>query len=402
MKDNIKKFLDTLWKIAVVVFILIIMLKISDYLHNPISSHIITVLYDSLGIVGIIICIIGILISCYDIYGAILKEKMKEKYHIVARNLREQIKRSIRKSSEELSCATLGQLLVVYYNDEEIMKLVINELKNRSDIDENLKSIVSYIFLENEYDSDFVLFFKKNPGDKIEFEGISHKIFANFVDTLYNGKESITERPIINDILIPLRHMCLPHNYIEKDKFVVVCRTLLDLIYEKLEKSDFENGGKDISIFLICIPLLQRKIVLTKIHNDFLDKKIIRITKSLWTRKAIKKAYIKIINALKYDGKTEYDNEEIAYCASLVSIYFDLLLPHQKIKLYVSVREFNNNITSAYHNYTEDNIILLLVCSSIFSRIKEQQDLLDEAMSLTYLCISETEALHSQIMEGIE
>lgn len=35
-------------------------------------------------------------------------------------------------------------------------------------------------------------------------------------------------------MLISLRHMCLPQNYIEKDKFIFVCRTLLDLICEKL------------------------------------------------------------------------------------------------------------------------------------------------------------------------
>lgn len=394
-----KKALKILKEIAVGVFILVLILKFSDYLHNATSSHIITVLYDNAGFVGIIICIFEFLISCYNTIDAKLKEKMNSKYHMVARNLREQIKRSLLNTPDKLSCATLGQLIVVFYNDEEILKLVINELKNRSNSGTELESIVSYLFLENEYDNDFAQFFTENPMDKIRFESISHDIFASFVDNLYNKTESITEKFSVNDILISLRHMCLPHNYIEKDKFIVVCRTLLDLICEKLEKLDFENDGKNISIFLICIPLLQRKIMLTKIHNEQLEEKIIRIMNSSWTSKAIKKAYVKVLNSLQGDAKFKCDNEEIAYCASLISTYFDKLLPHQKGRLYVAVKEFNNNIISAYHNYTDDKIILLLVCSSIFSGTKEQQDLLDEAMSLAYLCTSGVKSLQSQITE---
>lgn len=397
-----KKSLKILKDIAVGIFILILILKFSDYLHNATSSHIITVLHDNAGFVGIIICIFDFQISSYNALDARLKEKMKLKYYMVVRNVREQIKRSILNTPDRLSCATLGQLLVVFYNDEEILKLVINELKNRSDSGAELESIVSYLFLENEYDNDFAQFFIENPTDKIKFESISHNISAKFVDNLYNGTDPITEKFSINDILISLRHMCLPQNYIEKDKFVVVCRTLLDLIREKLEKLDFDTEGKNISIFLICIPLLQKKIALTKIHNAQLDKKIIRITDSSWTNKAIKKAYIKIINSLQDDAKSEYDSEEIAYCASLISTYFDKLLPHQKRRLYIAVKEFNNNISYAYHNYTDDKIILLLVCSSIFSGIKEQQDLLDEAMSLAYLCASGTKSLQSQIMEEMK
>lgn len=397
-----KKSLKILKEIAAGVFILILLLKFSDYLHNATSSHIITVLYNNAGFVGIIICIFEFLISCYNAIDAKLKEKMKLKYHMVARNLREQIKRSILNKPDKLSCATLGQLLVVFYNDEEIMKLVINELKNQSDSRTELESIISYIFLENEYDSNFAQFFIENPMDKSKFESISHIISADFVDNIYNGTESVTEKSSVNDMLISLRHMCLPHNYIEKDKFIVVCRTILDLICEKLEKLDFENDGKNISIFLICIPLLQKKISLAKIHNEQLNKKIIRISNSSWTIKAIKKPYIKIINSLQDDAKSEYDCEEIAYCASLISTYFDKLLPHQKRKLYVAVKNFNNNITSAYHNYTDDKIILLLVCSSIFSGIKEQQDLLDEAMSLAYLCASGTKSLQSHITEEMK
>lgn len=393
-----KKSLKIIKEIVAGVFIIILLLKFSDYLHNATSSHIIAVLYDNAGFVGIIICIFEFQISCYNAIDAQLKEKMKLKYYVVARNLRERIKRSILNKPDKLSYATLGQLLVVFYNDEEIIKLVINELKNQSDSRIELESIISYLFLENEYDNNFAQFFIENPMYKSKFESISHNISADFVDKIYNGTEELS----VNDMLISLRHMCLPHNYIEKDKFIVVCRTLLDLIREKLENLDFENDGKNISIFLMCISLLQKKISLAKIHNGQLNKKIIRIADSSWTSKAIKKAYIKIINSLQDDAKSEYNCEEIAYCASLISTYFDKLLPHQKGRLYVAVKKFNNNITSAYHNYTDDKIILLLVCSSIFSGVKEQQDLLDEAMSLAYLCASGTRSLQSQITEEMK
>lgn len=394
-----KKYLKIVNEIAAGVFILILLLKFSDYLHNATSSHIITVLYNNAGFVGIVICIFEFIISCYNAIDAQLKEKMRLKYHHVAKNLREQIKRTILNMPDTLSCATLGQLLVVFYNDEEITKLVIKELKNQSDSKTELESIISYLFLENEYDNNFAQFFLENPMDKSKFESISHNISSDFVDSIYNGtKSNIKELPV-NDMLISLRHMCLPLNYIEKDKFIVVCRTLLDLIREKLEKLDFENDGKNISIFLICISLLQKKLSLAKIHNEQLSEKIIKISDSSWTIKAIKKAYIKIINSLDDDAMSEYDSEEIAYCASLISTYFDKLLLHQKGRLYVAVKNFNNNIISAYHNYADDKIILLLVCSSIFSGIKEQQDLLDEAMSLAYLCASGTKTLQNQITE---
>lgn len=275
-------------------------------------------------------------------------------------------------------------------------------MKNQFDSRTELESVISYLFLENEYDSNFAQFFIENPMDRSKFESISRNISADFVDNIYNGtKVNIKELPV-NDMLISLRHMCIPQNYIKKDKFIVVSTKLLDLIREKLEKLDFENDGKNISIFLICILLLQKKISLAKIHNEQLNKRIIGISDSSWTVKAINKAYIKIINSLQDDAKSKYDCEEIAYCASLISTYFDKLLPHQKSRLYVAVKKFNNNITSAYHNYTDDKIILLLVCSSIFSGIKEQQDLLDEAMSLAYLCASGTKSLQSQIMEEMK
>lgn len=397
-----EKTLKFFKEIAAGFFILILLLKVSDCLHNATSSHIITTLYNNAGFVGIIICIFEFLISCYNTIDAKLKEKMKLKHHMVARNLREQIKRSILNKSNKLSCATLGQLLIVFYNDEEIINLVINELKNRADSRIELESIISYLFLENEYDNNFAQFFIENPNYKSRFQGISRNISSDFVDKIYSETESVTEKFTVNDMLISLRHMCLPHNYIEKDKFVVVCRTLLDLISEKLKKLDFENDGKNISIFLICIPLLQKKISLAKIHNEQLNKKIAKIFDSSWTNKAIKKAYIKVINSLQDDAKSEYDCEEIAYCASLISTYFDKLLPHQKIKLYIAVKNFNNSITSAYHNYTDGKFILLLVCSSIFSGIKEQQDLFDEAMSLAYLCASGTKSLQSQITEELK
>lgn len=397
-----KKSLKILKDITVGIFILVLILKLSDYLHNAASSHIITVLYDNAGSVGIIICVFEFLISCYNVIDTKIKNRAKLKYRMIARNLRERIKRSILKTPNTLSCATLGQLLVIFYDDEEISKLVINELKNRSTSGTELESIVSYLFLENEYDNDFAHFFIENPMDKIKFESISREISTDFIDNLYNRTESITEKYSINEILISLQHMCLPHNYVEKDKFIFVCKILLDLIREKLEKLDFENDGKSISIFLMVIPLLRKKIAFTKIHNEQLDKKITSITGSSWTSKAIKKAYIKIINSLQDDAKSKYDSEEIAYCASLISNYFDKLVPHQKRRLYVAVKEFNNNITSAYHNYTDDKIILLLVCSSIFSGIKEQKDLLDEAMSLAYLCVTGTKSLQSQITEEMK
>lgn len=258
-----KKFLKIIKAIVTGVFILILLLKFSDYLHNATFSHIITVLYDNLGFIGIIIWIFEFLILCYNAIDTKLKEKMKLKYHMVAKNLREQIK-SILNKPDKLSCVTLGQLLVVFYNDEEIMKLVINELKNQSDSRPELKSIISYLFLENEYDNNFAQFFIENPMDKRKFESISHNISSDFVDNIYNGTESITENFSVDEMLISLRHMSLPHNYIEKDEFIVVCRKLLDLIREKLEKLDFENDGKNISSFLICIPLLQKKCHLLK------------------------------------------------------------------------------------------------------------------------------------------
>lgn len=84
-----KKSLKILKEIAAGVFILILLLKFSDYLHNATSSHIITVLYNNAGFVGIIICIFEFLISCYNAIDAKLKEKMKLKYHMVARWLQE-------------------------------------------------------------------------------------------------------------------------------------------------------------------------------------------------------------------------------------------------------------------------------------------------------------------------
>lgn len=81
-----KKSLKSIKKIAAGVFILILLLKLSDYFHNATSSHIITVLYNKAGFVGIIICIFEVLILCYDAIDAHLNEKMKLKYHMVVRN----------------------------------------------------------------------------------------------------------------------------------------------------------------------------------------------------------------------------------------------------------------------------------------------------------------------------
>ena len=395
-----KKIWKVFKEIAVGLFGLIIILKVSDYFHNATSSHMINILYEKAGYVAIAICILEFLISCYNMIDIKLKERMKKRYYSVIHNLRERFERSISNTPQVLSCSMLGQLLVAFYNEEEIFRLVICELKRRYELYDELKNVISYIFLENEQDNDVVQYFLYNPSNKKKFTDVSRKIATDFVDELYNCNEPITNKYNINDILISLRHMCLPQNYIEKNKLIFVCRTLLDMIREKLEKLNFEENGKDISLFLICIPIIQKKISLAKIQNEYLDDKIREIKESTWANIAVKKAYDKILMALKNNDNDESDSEKIAYCMSLLSTYYNDLSQCRKIRLYYAIKRFNINVSSAYHSYTDDKIALLLVCSSIFSRVEEQQDLLDEAVSLAYLCSTGVRSLQSQITGG--
>lgn len=395
-----KKIWKIFKKIAVGLFSFIIILKFSDYFHNAISSHIINILYEKAGYVAIAICILEFLISCYNMIDIKLKERMKKRYYSVVHNLRERFERSIINTPQLLSCSMLGQLLVAFYNDEKIFGLLICELKRRYESDNELKNVISYIFLENEQDNDIVQYFLYNPSNKKEFVDVSRKTSTEFVDELYNFNEPITSKYNINNILISLRHMCLPQNYIEKNKLIFVCRTLLDMIRERLEKLNFEENGKDISLFLICIPIIQKKILMAKIQNEYLDDKIREIKESTWANMAVKKAYDKILIALKNNNKDENDSEQIAYCVSLLSTYFNNLSQYRKIRLYYAIKKFNINVSSAYHSYTDDKIALLLVCSSIFSGVEEQQDLLDEAITLAYLCSNGVGSLQSQISGG--
>lgn len=395
-----------MWKqfriIAALVFVLIIILRLSDCFHNSFSANIIDFLYQNIGFVSIAICILDVFTILYNIKEIQLKEKMNAGFNSVLLNLRERFYRCLtrNKMDENLSCSTLGQLLVAFYNDEEIFQLIIRKLYEYSTLNDDYLTTISYLFLENEQDNDFVEFFDKNPSAKNKFIDVSSTITNNFVEDVYNADVPITSKYSIYDILISLRHMCLPQNYISKQELIYVCRMLLDVMLNELKKTEFENNVRNISLFLTSLTLLERKIISSKISNKQIDEKLKSIKDDVWTKKAINEAYKNVYSFLINNADAQYEHEQIAYCASLLSIYNDKLSTFQKSRLHIAVNRFNSNISSSYNKYTDEKIALLLACSSIFSGINNQQNLFDEAISLAYLCSSNTNSLLSKIVGG--
>ncbi len=372
-------------KVLIVIAAALLLMCLSELLHNVIESFFFDLVLFALKILIYVIVLFQIVEGITDVVEDGLKYKINTLYTKSVNNPREKFEHYFQANQGNISCQILRQLMVAFYEDERLFNTLLLELEEQYKTNDLVRPIVSYIFLENQNDNDIACFFQKNVEFKMECEKLSRSITEKFVYNLFDSQEKIITMDNFDDVLIGLIHACLPQNHVPKSKLVYILRTILTWVINEISENNLEEHQNTLALFLILLPIIQRKIHDTKIHNEYLDKNILVIQKSKWKRSVINNVCKEIIGYYKSDF-ININPEQCACNASLLSVYFENVSFFRKIRFYFTVKRGDEKLLFKYAFFTDDEALSLLILLTVFGKINGKKEMVEQAASVMFLC----------------
>lgn len=378
--------IGNLIKILIIIFAATLLMYLSELMHNIIKSFFFDLISVVLNILvyGIAFFQIAESILNFADYGVTYKINIL--YTKSLDNSREKFQHYLQVKKEDIPCHILGQLMVLFYEDENIFCTLLSELNRQYQVNTLMPPIVSYIFLKNCNNSNIVEFFFREPTFKSECEQLSQSITSEFVDKLSASAEVIITIDNFNDVLIGLIHACLPQNHVPKNTIIYILRNILSWVNNEISENNINDHQNTVSLFLILLPILQRKICDMNIHNEYLDKQISMLQKSKWKHLVINNVCREIVEYCQNDSNVNIKPSQCARNASLLSVYFENISFTWKMRLYFAIRRCNEKLFLKYNSFTDDEVLSLLISLTSFGTICDTGDVIERTASMMFLC----------------